>query len=793
MKVTYKWLQEFVDIHWSPEELAEKLTLSGSEVESIEPVPPLFENVIVGQIKKVEPHPNTTHLKICTVNLGKNIEQIVCGAPNVKTGQYVPVGLPGAILHSGQEIQVAKIRGFSSYGMICSEHELGLSDVADKIMVLPQKYVPGCQFDPGNVTDDTVFDVFINPNRPDCMSVRGLAREITALSGNPLHDKPIELPPALKLPENSFSVEIEDTEKCPRYCGAVITGVQVKPSPYSIQQRLYAVGIRPISNIVDATNYCLVEWGHPLHAFDLKKLHGNRIIVKTARNWEEFTTLDNMTRTLNEEVLLICDRDTAVAIGGIMGGLNSEIQQDTADIFLESAYFQPKNILRSAKYLGLNTEASRRFERGMDPNFCLEALKRACALILKISPGQLHRPFFNVYPNRISNRCVSLRTKRLNAVLGTDFSKKQIEQSLSKLEIKAESKKDGFRLKIPTFRHDLTREIDLVEEVARIISLDKVKPKKYAKILLRNVVNPRAQAAAKLRSIMTEFGFVEVYNYSMIDIRLKEIFLDRGKPIVLQNPISPELSLMRSSLIPGLLQVARHNKNRGVDNMRIFELGSVYAKDFMQKEGKSEAHFLAGIIFGHRVMPSWDGKYILNDIFTVKGIIESFFRKISLDIIEIISYDSLYMEQAGYIVVDNRQIGSFGKYRNETLLTVFDEPVYIFELDTEEIINHLRKERYYNPYSKFPAAKRNLAFVIPDSLPVQEAINSIKEIGGSLLKSVDVEDVYKGKPVPEDSRSVKISLKFYAHDRSLLDYEVEGIIHNIIQAMRKKHNINIRS
>jgi len=792
VKVTYNWLEEFVDIPWSPEELADKLTLSGSEVEVIGQVESIFENLVIGRIVKVKNHPDAKHLKVCMVDLGNNRETIVCGAPNVRAGLNVVTALPGSVLPSGLAINVAKIRGVVSGGMICSERELGFSDIADVIMEMPDHHKPGEQFDPGHFADDVFLDIFINPNRPDCMSIYGLAREIAALSGKKLRDRPITLPKTKKLDENGFEIIIKDTEKCPRYSGAIITGIHVRPSPYELQQRLVAVGIRPINNIVDATNYCLVEWGHPLHAFDFNNLDGRKIVVKTAKRGQKFTTLDGVVRTLNEEILLICDRDKPVAIGGIMGGANSEIQNNTTDVFIECAYFQPKNILRSSKFLGLSTEASHRFERGMDPNFCLTALKRVCALILRLSPGQLHTPFFDIYPKRYRKKRVTLRPARLNAVLGTDFSDVLMRESLNSLGIASEKSGGVIKTKIPTFRHDISREIDLIEEVARIVGLDKINPELYATIPMRNVVNPDMRTVSRLRSIMTEFGFMEAYTYSLIDQKLEPFFQEFGDALFLKNPISPELSMLRQSLIPGLLNAAIHNYNRGIENLRIFELGTVFSRDPVKIRRTREALHLGAVIYGQRVPPSWDHLDTPCDFFSIKGIIESLFQKISLDKIEFISYDSHYLEESSSITYNGNSIGYIGRYRNVSLFIDFPEPLFLFEIETEDIREHIRKPKYYYPYSKYPPAKRDLAFVIPESLHVQNVANFLQEAGGSLLKSIVLEDVYRGEQIAFDSRSVKFSLKFCADERSLLDEEVDALINTIIKAVQEKFNITIR-
>jgi len=792
VKVTYRWLEEFVDIPWSPIELAEKLTLSGSEVESVESVKSIFQNVVVGHVKSCKLHSKAQHLKICKLDIGDRVITVVCGAPNIKTGQNIVVALPGSKLPSGIEINVAKIRGVDSYGMICSESELGFSDVASEIMELPKHHKPGEQFDPGHFSEDSILDIFINPNRPDCMSIYGIAREIAALSGQKIRQRPVRLPWAKALEDNDFKITIKDEDKCQRYCGAIITGVRVRPSPYEIQQRLTAVGIRPVNNIVDATNYCLIEWGQPLHAFDLKLLSGKQIIVRTAKKGQKFVTLDNETRTLNEEVLLICDREKAVAIGGIMGGVNSEITPKTTDILIESAYFKPQNIQRSSKYLNLTTEASHRFERGLDPEFCLEALKRVSDLIIKCSLGQLHKPFYDVYPKKIKKKRISLRTKRLNSILGTNFNADKIEEALNDLEIKTSRKNDIVKAVVPTFRPDLIREIDLIEEVARIIGLENIEPEMFAKIPLRNVCNLREHAIGKLRTYMTEFGFMESYTYSMIDSKFEGKIKEAGEPIFLKNPISPELSMMRPSLIPSLLNVALHNYNRGVENLRVFELGNIFNRRSNRRTVDEEKLSIGAVMFGQRVPPSWDHLDTPSDFFTIKGILESLFRKILLDKIELISYDSPYLEESNAAVYDGKQIGFCGRYKNSSLFIEFPEPVFIFEIDVEPIIRHIQRKKFFEPYSKYPPAKRDLAFVIPDSLPVQNVMDFIRKQGEPLLEYLNVDDVYRGKQIEFDRRSIKFSMKFFSKDRNLLDDEVDRLISRIIDAVRKKFSIDIR-
>ncbi|MFC1492858.1 phenylalanine--tRNA ligase subunit beta [candidate division KSB1 bacterium] len=793
MKVTYNWIKEFVDISWDPRELAEQLTLSGSEVEEVYPAPSLFKNIKIGYVCSVNKHPNADKLTVCEVDLGDTRESLICGAPNVAEGQKVVVALPGAVLPNGLTIKIAKIRGVESRGMICSEAELGISEEAAGIMVLSPDSVIGDDYNPEMIKDDTVLDIFINPNRPDCMSIYGIAREAAALSGKKLIDVPVEINNVTDNNDNEIEIVLKDMDKCPRYSAALIKGVKVKPSPLLIQHRLNAVGLRPINNIVDATNYCLMEWGHPLHAFDLNEIRGNRIVVKTAKEKEKFVTLDGEKRELNSEVLLICDGERPVALGGIMGGENSEVTDQTTDLLIECAYFDPLNILRSSKFLGLSTDASRRFERGMDPNFCTDALDRISGMISRLTDGKVYKPYFDEYPEKKKGNEIRLRPERLNQIAGKDFSNEEITKTLRSLDVKTEIKDNVIIAQTPTFRPDLKKEIDLIEEVPRVIGLDKIEPKMTAVIPLRDVGLPEDRAAYKLLDILCAFGFSETYTYSMIDSKFKDSFSGRGKPIFLKNPISPELSLMRQSLLPGLLNSAQHNINRDNKDLRIFELGRVFGEGIKGKDGEKETLYLSGLISGNSVLSSWDHREYTNDFFTLKGILQALFQKISLDKIEFISYDEFYLEDSCAIKIDGVNIGSFGRYIDKSLIFELGVPVYLFELETAQLITALNVEKLFKEFSKYPPAKRDLAFVIPDSIPVQQVIDHIKSAAGSLLSSVEVDDVYRGKQLPEDSRSVKISLKFYSLERSLLDNEIEEIIENIIGSSKTKFNIDIRS
>lgn len=790
MKVTYNWLKEFVDIKCSPEELAEKFTLSGSEVEYVGPVPSLFDNVVVGEVITAEKHPNADRLSVCEVNLGESTTVIVCGAPNVAAGQKVVVGLPGATLPNGLTLKKAKIRGISSSGMICSESELGVSDESDGILVLDKSSEVGTQYSPESDEDDTLLDIFINPNRPDCMSVYGLAREAAALTGSKLLKKEVELE-TVQSDDSLLEVIIKDSEKCPRFCAVVVKGIEVKPSSLKIQQRLSAIGIRPINNIVDITNYCMMEWGYPMHAFDLNEVRGNKIIIDTAKEGEKFTTLDGIERTLSKNTIMVCDEDRKISLGGIMGGENSEIKDDTIDIVFECAYWLPNNILKNAKILGIASEASRRFERGMDPNFCMDNLKYACNMLQDSGDVKIYAPFIDNYPKEINKHSVEMRMSRLEKVVGRSYTNDEVIKVFKSIEVDVTIDGDILTASIPTFRHDLNREIDLIEEVPRVHGLENIEPKNSTNLQLRNVVNPFNKGLKIIRNSFIELGFSEIFTYSFINNKIPSLLGEEKDAYYLKNPISPELGVMRQSLLPGLLQTAEYNVNRGQKDLKLFELGKVFSKS-IKIEDTNEEHYVSGLLFGNNEYPSWTHNENPSDFFLLKGHLESFFEKICLDKLEFIPYDISYMDTSCEIRNDGKVVGKLGRYKNRSLNFDIKGEVYIFELKTDILLNSILTEFEYRDFSKYPPAKRELAFVIPNEMSADELLKYIKNNSSELLTEIDVKDVYKGKQIAENERSVSISLTFSSLTKNLQDEEVNSIFTGIIKKVKDKYNIDIR-
>ncbi|RKY87603.1 phenylalanine--tRNA ligase subunit beta, partial [candidate division KSB1 bacterium] len=637
MKVTYNWLKDFVDIPWSPEETAEKLTMAGLEVEEVITKENYIEGVIAGKIISIEPHPDSEKLRICLVDLGTDRKNIVCGAPNVMEGMMVPVAIPGTKLPNSEIIQITKIRGVESFGMICSEYELGISDVSDVVMELKGSFRAGDKFISEKFQKDYIFDIFITPNRPDCLGVIGIAREIAALSGQKIRKPEIKINESPDIGEN-FCIEIKDIKNCPRYSARILEGIVVKPSPVWLINRLNSVDIRAINNIVDATNYVLMELGQPMHAFDYNLISGNKIIVQPAKENEEFITLDGIRRILDSNTLLICDNEKGVAIAGVMGGLNSEINENTTKILLESANFNPLSVRRTSRKLGLSSEASKRFERGTDPEITLYALDRVCQIISESSFNVKVSKIYDEYPGKKKNKKVSLRIDRTNKILGTNFSEEEILNTLKNLEF--EIKKDkNIEVKIPSFRHDIEREIDLIEEVSRILGYERIRPIINLKVRESAKKSEEERYLDRFKNLFMSLGFNEVITYSMIDEKFNKYFDEPEKSIFVKNPISKEISLLRRSLVPSLLNVALLNFNRGVDNIRIFEIGKVYWKDNTGKADYREENYLSAIAQGKIENPMWKDKSSNINIFFVKGIVETFLDKIFLDNYKIFYYD----------------------------------------------------------------------------------------------------------------------------------------------------------
>ncbi|HDS05582.1 MAG TPA: phenylalanine--tRNA ligase subunit beta, partial [Deltaproteobacteria bacterium] len=636
MLVSLKWLKDYVDIDLKAEKLAERLTMSGLEVESVKEISPEFKGVVTAKIISVKPHPNADKLSLCEVTDGSKKYPVVCGAKNIKAGDVVPLAKVGATIPGGYTIKPSVLRGETSEGMLCSEAELMIGEDSSGIMQLPKNMKPGKPLEKALDLEDTVFDVSITPNRADCLSVIGIAREVAALTGKKIKMPKVNIKETSENIKALASVKIMDAELCPRYTARMIKNVKIGPSPVWLKARLEACGMRAINNIVDVTNFVMLEMGQPLHAFDFRYLEKNKIIVRKSKKNEEFISLDGKSRKLADETLLICDGVKPVAIGGIMGGLNSEVKEDTDTILLESAYFNPVSIRRSARRLAMPAEAAFRFERGIDPEGVVKALNRATQLIAELAGGSICKNYIDEYPRKIRQaKNIKLRLEQVRKITGTQISAAEVTKILRSLGMKTtQSGKGIYLVTPPAFRVDITREIDLIEEIVRIYGFDRV-PASLPNVSVGELLpNSHLKLEDNIRKIMNGMGFSEVINYSFISPASVESLLfptedERLNVVKINNPLTEEQSIMRPTIITGLLDTLKKNINNGYANLKIFELGRLFIHD---KHGKlpKEKNMFAGLISGKKMENLWDYKSNV-DFYDLKGCLENIFYALKLE------------------------------------------------------------------------------------------------------------------------------------------------------------------
>jgi phenylalanyl-tRNA synthetase beta chain len=811
MKISLNWLRNYVDWPGTVEELASGLTMAGLEVESIERLGEKYNNFVVGQIVEVQKHPNADKLTVCSVSTGRDRLRIVCGAPNVARGQKVVVGRVGAVIPRNQHdpdgkpfvLDRIKIRGVDSEGMICSEFELGLGSDAQGILILPREAEVGTPLATYLGLEDTVLEIGITPNRPDCLSHLGVAREVAAIFGRKLKKPAVRLTESKIHTKKVAGVRVENLGDCPRYTARVVRNASVGPSPKWIQDSLKAVGLRPVNNVVDVTNYVLMEIGHPLHAFDFNKLEGHRIVVKRAKEGQAFTTLDGKTRTLRSDTLMICDGSRPVAIAGVMGGANTEITDSTKDILIESAYFDPRSIRRTSRHLGLSTDASQRFERGADPSVTEYAVDRCAQLVQEVCGGEVLKGAIDVYPKKIHPRKIPLRTSKVNGILGTDLSSNEITRILSSLEIENIGAKGKETVKCmtfaaPTSRPDLEREIDLIEEVARIYGYDHIKTKLETGLKF-SLAASRGAFSEALRNILAGHGFREIVTNSMQPKSVASI--SGTPPIEVLNPISEDMSALRTSLVPGVLEVIRHNIDHGTESLRLFEIGNVFRKAQEGEKGKYfdsyvEEERLIISCTGRAHAPSWDVADRPVDPFDLKGEFEALLQKIFLDKIKYIYYPTTntLSEFCVGIEINGGYVGFLGKLRFDIAKEFgIEQDVYLAEVSLHLLQQSVGQKRDYVALPKFPPVRRDLAIVVDSNIPVGEVEGAIRDSSGPLLNSLRLFDLYTGNQIESNKKSCAFSLEFLSGDRTLTEEEIDLQIERIVRHLRQKLNAELRS
>lgn len=803
MKVSVRWLRELCPVQISDDEVAQKLTFAGLEIEGRE-IRRIGEGVVAARVVTRKPIAGSDHLSVCAVDDGSGTHQVVCGAQNYAEGDVVPLARPGATLPNGLQIRKAKLRGVESSGMLCSQRELGLSEDHSGLFILPRDTSLGASLDELLGLPDTIFEVNVTPNRPDALSHLGVARELSALTAVPVRVPEAQPAGEGKLPAG---VHDEDPERCPRYLARVIEGVEVGPSPPWVQERLRSCGVRPISNVVDATNLALLELGHPLHAFDLARLTGEKIVVRRAREGESMTTLDGKERKLSADDLVIADAEKPVALAGVMGGQTSEVSETTKRVLLESAMFEAAGVRRTARRHGLRTEASHRFERGMDEKTAEHAANRCAELIVQLAGGRLLPGAIDRYPAPRPQTQVWVRPARVSALLGTEVAAKEVEQRLSSLQLEPLDGNPERRLwAVPSWRGDLTREIDCIEEIARLRGYDTipiVTPK--AGVGETAAISAHARVRSAARAALAAQGFDEVLNYSFVPERDLEGFAAPGlAPLRVANPLTVEQGAMRCSLMPGLLRNLGHNLKHGVRDVRLYELGRVYlpVPDARHPDGPlawpaSEPDHLGLVLSGRRSPKGWTGGGEAADFYDLKGALEDALSAMGVSAVQFRPAEAapLHPATAAEVLAAGEKVGVLGQV-HPTVAARFEVPAqtYLAELNWQALIRHARALRTFAGVPKFPAVARDLAFVVDAQVPAEKMLREIHAADAAhLLEQVTLFDVYRGAPVPDGKKSVAFGLSLRAADRTLTDAEADALCGAIRERLKSALGAEIRA
>ncbi len=812
MKFTLDWLNHYVDTEGlSAGQLADHLTMLGLEVDAVLPLYQDLAALKTARIVTAVPHPEADRLTLCQVAVGDETLQIVCGAPNARAGLATVVALPGTTLPGGFKIKKSKVRGVESCGMLCSERELGLSDCHSGIMELPDDTKDGQSFIKVMCLDDTLIEVDLTPNRPDCASVIGIAREIAGRLRRPLR-LPVE---NARVSRNSrkFSVDVESPELCPRYAARLITGIKIGPSPLWLRNRLTAIGLRPINNVVDITNFVMMEYGQPLHAFDFDNLEGGRIMVRSPRSHETtFTTLDGTERPLSQEMLLICDGERPVALAGIMGGMNSEVTVGTTSVLLESACFNPLSIRKTARGLNLATDASYRFERGVDPEGVCNAMDRAVQLFCELADGTAEEEGVDVYMGRLPFKSLTLRISRTSALLGLALDAAQIQDLLESIGILCKHKDaDTLWVKPPTFRVDIEREADLIEEVARLYGYNNI-PVTLPQVHLSypEQDSGRLKRAAVSR-LLTDIGFSEAINYSFTNEKHLDLLLladndGRRKVVRLLNPLSEDQAIMRTLLVPGLLENVDRNIRFQKTAVKLFEIGKVFHPT-AENQQPDERIRLAGVLSGNRhgYSPSLYFKEEDVDVLDAKGAVEYILRQMRLDVSTEagwVNFDIPPPNETEPFVVpgqtlllrhDKATLGSLGKIRPEVLRGFgIKHDVYYFDLDFDALCKLNAAPKTFTSLPVYPAVKRDIALVVPLSVAAGDMVRAVRMSKDTLLEDVALFDVYQGKNIQTGYKSVALSITYRSASKTLTEKNVEKSNTKIVSLLADTFGASLR-
>ena len=796
MKIVYSWLKEIVDIHIPAQELADALTGAGLEVASVRHIR-VPDKIKVARLLEVGRHPNADRLTVCKVDIGDGSPlTIVCGAPNTKPGMLAPLAVVGAKLGLDVVVTKAKLRGVESSGMLCSERELGLSDDHAGILSLPAHYKIGEELST-YYPEDAVIEIEITPQRGDCLSMVGVAREVAARFGLPLKETAQRPEENARDPlDKAIAVTVLDQDGCPRYAGRLVRGITVASSPEWMQRRLTLAGMRPINNIVDITNYMLLHYGQPMHAFDFARIKGNRIIVKKAGQALTYATLDGIERKLLAGDLLICDGEGPAAIAGIMGGAGSEISGATQDVFLECAFFNQTGIRKTSKRLCLSTDSSYRFERGVDPeNNLIDAVDTAASLMAELGNGKVSAGRIDVYPKPFERKSISIRASRASRILGKNFSIDQIKSFLSSLGITCVQKDaDTLSCMAPLFRHDLSGEEDLIEEVGRLYGYDSITASSVAQTPL-HVPRPFTEENNDaVRHALAHTGLSELMTNSFTSEKRRELLTPGIQPVALLNPLSPEMAQMRTTLAGGMFEVLSYNLNRkNVDN-KFFELGKVFR---LSETGEPcETQMLGIIIEGNWLGATWNTGALPCDLYIVKGLLQTLSLNIGL---EGLSMDPLpktpdiFGNGAVAVTIGTCITGSAGALSKKIReFFDFNSIVYYVELDLTRYLGTPRPKPCFKPLPKYPALERDFCFVVPETLNAGAIVEEIRKLS-PLVENVRPFDLYRGEKLGQGVKSIAFNVMFRSNEKTLTDSDAEGVCSKIIAKMNEAFGAKLRT
>ncbi|WP_163970177.1 phenylalanine--tRNA ligase subunit beta [Oceanobacillus halotolerans] len=808
MLVSLNWLRNYVDLgDISPEDLAEKISKTGIEVDGIEYIAEKSKGVVVGYVESCEKHPNADKLNLCQVNVGEETLQIICGAPNVSQGQKVAVAKPGAVLPGNFKIKKVKLRGIESNGMICSMQELGIEekyvpkDMADGIYVFEEDVAIGESVEGLLNLNDAVLEFDLTPNRSDCLSMIGVAYEVAAIL-----DKPIKLPDesletGAEHVSDYVSVQVEEPELNPYYGAFLVKDIEVKPSPLWMQNHLMAAGIRPISNVVDITNYVLLEYGQPLHAFDFERLGTNQILVRRAKAEETLVTLDDETRVLSEDDLVITDGTVPVALAGVMGGKSTEVHDGTKTVLLEAAYFAPSSVRKTVKETGLRSESSTRFEKGVDPSRVKQAGIRAAQLLKQYAGATVLDGVVSVDTLDRTEKMVSINSNTINDRLGTTISNEEIGDILRKLRFPFEQNGDVFHVTIPTRRGDITIFEDMLEEVARIYGYDNLPFTLPEGVSQAAELTEQQRLKRKVKHYLQGSGLHEVMTYSLTNEAKKQAFVspevkDYGvHPVKVAMPMSEDHQYLRLSILPELLQSVAYNRARNQMNIAYYEMGSIFvsSEESITKQPTEEQR-LAGALTGNWLEHPWQQENKMADFYVVKGIIEGLFEHLAIPVaFKPAKLPELHPGRCATLFVQDKVVGFIGQVHPVIEKQMDLKETYVFDINLESLLNEYRDRTAFNVIPKYPSIARDIAFIVDKGVLAGDIKSRIEDKGSPLVKQVQIFDVYEGENVPEGKKSIAYSLVYQDPEKTLKDDEVEASYQEIVNTINEEFNAYIRS